>query len=60
VILPDWDWSDEDRYDEKHSQRRRKSVLKGHRPARTTAKESRSGVRGSTPPGTPRKGGRRP
>ncbi len=28
VILPDWDWSDEDRYDEKHSQRRKKSVLK--------------------------------
>jgi len=60
VILPDWDWSDEDRYDEKHSQRRKRSVLKTHRPARTMAKESRSGVRRSTPPGTPRKGGRRP
>jgi hypothetical protein len=24
VILPDWDWSDEDRYDEQHSQRRKK------------------------------------
>jgi hypothetical protein len=34
-------------------------VLKRHRSARTTAKESRSGVRGSAPPGTPRKGGRR-
>jgi len=59
VILPDWDWSHEDRYDEKHSQRGKKSVLKRHRSARTTAKESRSGVRGSAPPGTPRKGGRR-
>jgi hypothetical protein len=59
VILPDWDWSDEDRYDEKHSHQKKKSVLKRHQPARTTAKESRSGVRGSAPPGTPRKGGRR-
>ena len=58
VILPDWDWSDEDRYDEKHSQPRKKSVLKRHRPARTTAKEPRSGVRRS--PSTPRKGEFRP
>src|SRR6267142_6044130 len=56
VILPDWDWSDEDRYDGKHSQRRKKSVLKRHRAARTKAKESRSEVIESTPPGTPRKG----
>jgi hypothetical protein len=60
VILPDWDWSDEDRFDEKHSQRRKRSVLKRHRSARTAAKESRRGVRGSTAPGTLRKGGRRP
>jgi hypothetical protein len=60
VILPDWDWSDEDRYDEKHSQRRKRSVPKSHRSARTTAKESRSGVRGSTSPETLRKAGRRP
>ena len=60
VMLPDWDWSDEDRYDEKHSQQRKKSVLKRHRAARTKATQSRSRVRGSTPTGTPRKGGRRP
>src|SRR5580658_2844685 len=60
VILPDWDWSDEDRFDEKHSQRRKRSVLKRHRSARTAAKESRSGVRGSTAPGTLKKGGSRP
>jgi hypothetical protein len=60
VILPDWDWSDEDRYDEKHSRRRKKSVRKKHRTARSKAMESRRKVRGSTPPGTPRKGGRRP
>jgi hypothetical protein len=59
VILPDWDWSDEDRYDEKHSQRIKKSVLKRHQPARTAAKESRSGVSGSAPRSTPAKGGRR-
>jgi hypothetical protein len=58
VILPDWDWSDEDRYDEKHSRRRKKSLLKRHRTARTKAKESRREVRGSTPPGTRAKGGR--
>jgi hypothetical protein len=33
-------------------------MLKRRRPAQDTAKESRSGVRGSL--GTPRKGGRRP
>ena len=58
VMLPDCDWSDEDRYDEKLSQRRKKSALKRHRPARTTAKESRSGVRRSL--STPRKGELRP
>jgi hypothetical protein len=39
VILPDCDWSDEDRYDEKFSQRRKKSAPNRHRPARTTTKE---------------------
>ena len=58
VILPDWDWSDEDRYDEKHSRGRKKSVLKRRRPAQNTPNESSSGDRGS--PGTRRKGGRRP
>lgn len=58
VILPDCDWSDEDHYDEMLSQRRKKSALKRHRPARATAKESRSGVRRS--PSTPRKGVLRP
>jgi hypothetical protein len=58
VILPDWDWSDEDRYDEKHSQQRKKSVLKRHRPTRTTSE--RGGVRGANPRRTLSKGGRRP
>ena len=58
VILPDCDYSDEDRYDERFSQRRKKSALKRHRTARSTAKESRSGIRRS--PSTPRKGELRP
>jgi hypothetical protein len=56
VILPDWDWSDEDRCDE-HLQQ--KKMLKRNGNARTKAMQ-RSGVRGFTPTGTPRKGGRRP
>lgn len=60
VILPDWDWSDEDRHDEKHAQMRKKSVSKRHRTTRTTSKDSRRRIQGSTPPSTPSKGGRRP
>src|SRR6266852_7909088 len=56
VILSDWDWSDEDRYDEKHLQRRKRTLLKRHRTDRTKAKQSRSEAKGSTPPGTPKKG----
>lgn len=55
VILPNWDWSDEDRCDE-HSRQRK--MLKRNGNARTKAMP-RSGVRGSTPTGTPGKGGRR-
>jgi hypothetical protein len=58
VILPDCDWSDENRYDEKLSQRRKKSALTKHRSARTSSKESDSGVRRA--PSTLRKGGLRP
>ena len=36
VILPDWDWSDEDRHDEKQTLRRKKSASKRHRTARKT------------------------
>ncbi len=60
VILPDWDWSDEDRYDEKHTKRRRKSALKRHRTTRMPPNGSRSGTQRSRPLVAPRKGGRRP
>ena len=60
VILPDWDWSDEDRYDEKHAQRRKKTVPKRFPMTRIPSKGSRTGAQDSRPPMTPRKGGRRP
>jgi hypothetical protein len=60
VILPDCDWSDEDRYDEKHAQRRTKSASKRHRTTRMPSNRSVDGTQRSTPPGTPRKGRRRP
>jgi len=34
IILPDWDMSDEDRYDEEQAGRKTKSALKRHRRAR--------------------------
>jgi len=36
IILPDWDMSDEDRYDEEQARRKTKSALKRHRRARTS------------------------
>ena len=58
VILPDCDWSDEDQYDERPSQQRKKSAPKRRWTAWTTAKESRSGVRRSR--SIPRRGELRP
>ena len=60
VILPDWDWSDEDRYDEKHAQGRKKSASKRHRATRMPSKRSGNGTQRSIHPGRPRKGERRP
>jgi hypothetical protein len=42
VILPDWDMSDEDRYDEKRCAKRNRSASKRHRSARKTSKKARS------------------
>ena len=60
VILPDWDWSDEDRHDEKHAQRRKKSATKRHRAARVASKKSGLGTRRSVSPDIPKKGEGRP
>jgi hypothetical protein len=56
VILPDWDWSDEDRYDENQAHRRKKSASKRHCATRMPSKRSGNGAQRSIPPGTPKKG----
>lgn len=42
VILPDWDMSDEDRFDERRERQRKGLESKKSRATRTTSKESRS------------------
>jgi hypothetical protein len=59
VILPDWDMSDEDRYDEKRCAKRNRSESKRHRSVRKTSKEPRSRTQASISHETPEKGGRR-
>jgi hypothetical protein len=41
IILPDWDMSDEDRYDEEHTPRRMRSAPKRRRATRTSSNQSR-------------------
>jgi hypothetical protein len=60
IILPDWDMSDEDRYDEKHAPRRMRSAPKRGRTTRTSSNGSRSRSKGSSPHRKPTKGGGRP
>jgi hypothetical protein len=60
LILPDWDMSDEDRYDEKRCAKRKRSASKRHRSTRKSSKEPRSRTRPSITLETPENGGRRP
>jgi hypothetical protein len=60
VILPDWDMSDEDRYDEKRGAKRKRSASKRHRSTRKSSKEPRSRTQPSITLETPEKGERRP
>jgi len=60
IILPDWDMSDEDRYDERRARRRKKSASTTHRTTRKPSKESRAQTQDSTPLAAPKNGGRRP
>jgi hypothetical protein len=60
IILPDWDMSDEDRYDEEHARRRIRSAPKSGRTTRTSSNESRSRSKGSSPHRKPTNGGGRP
>ena len=58
VILPDWDMSDEDRFDEECARQRKSLASKRSRTARTTSKESRSRTKVSPPLRIPKKEGR--
>jgi len=49
VILPGWDMSDEDRFDERRARQRNISAPKRSRTARTTLKESRPRAKVSRP-----------
>jgi hypothetical protein len=60
VILPNWDMSDEDRYDEEHAIGRKKSASKRHRTGRRSFKKSRSRTQDSPPLRIPKKVGHRP
>jgi hypothetical protein len=60
IILPDWDMSDEDRYDEKRGAKRKRSASERHRSPRKASKEPRSRTQPSITLETPDKGGRRP
>ena len=59
IILPNWDMSDEDRYDEEHALRNKKSSSKKHPTHRRSFMESRSRTQSSPPLRIPKKGGHR-
>jgi hypothetical protein len=58
VILPDWDMSDEDRFNATRARQRKALASKGCRTTRTTSKESRSRTKVSPPLRMPKKEGR--
>jgi hypothetical protein len=60
VILPNWDMSDEDRYDKEQSSRRKIVVTRRHRMNRKSSKKARSTAHGLGHLAIPKKGGHRP
>src|SRR5713101_3408993 len=54
VILPDWDMSDEDRYDEKQFSGRKNAVANRHRMSQKSSKKARSTARGLRHRATPK------
>jgi hypothetical protein len=58
VILPDWDMSDEDRFDERRARQRKSLATKRNRTTRATSKQSRPRIKVSPPLRTPKKEGR--
>jgi hypothetical protein len=59
AILPDWDMSDEDRYDEDRAAKRKKSVERRRRSKRKSCKKSRSMTQESKPFAAWKKGAHR-
>jgi hypothetical protein len=59
VILPNWDLSDEDRYDKEQSSRRKKAVTRRHRMNLKSLEKTRSTARGLGRLAVPRKGAHR-
>ena len=60
VILPDWDMSDEDRYDEERTAKRKKSAARRHRTNRKSPKKSKSVAQEARPLAASKEGRRRP
>jgi hypothetical protein len=60
VILPDWDMSDEDRYDEERTAKRKKSTARLHRTDRKSRKKSKSAIQEAGPLVASKGGQRRP
>jgi hypothetical protein len=60
VVLPNWDMSDEDRYDEKQSAKRKSAVARRHRESLKHSKSAGSTARVSRRSATPNGKGRRP
>jgi hypothetical protein len=60
VILPNWDMSDEDRYDEKQSARRKSAVARRRRIGQRVAWKAGSKARVSRRPPVTKRRGRRP
>jgi hypothetical protein len=60
VILPNWDMSDEDRYDEKQSARRKSAVARRRLVGQKLSKKAGSGARVLQRPPAPKRRRRRP
>ncbi len=60
VILPNWDMSDEDRYDQKQSARRKSAVARRRLVGQKLSKKAGSAARVSQRPPAPKTRGRRP
>jgi hypothetical protein len=60
VILPNWDMSDEDRYDEEQSAARRSVLARRRRVSQRSSEKAASAAQASQRPPVPKRRGRRP